>query len=104
MSYVAEVIFATSGLILCEYKLTMSVLYQTLSRRLSCIFQDSPEDWGNESTRMREVYCRAIFTIAATAAYDGRTGLFFERQHPRMSPVQVDITWPALRHILQAKK
>lgn len=53
---------------------------------------------------MREVYCRAIFTIAATAAYDGRTGLFFERQHPRMSPVQVDITWPALRHILQAKK
>ena len=73
-------------------------MYQALSRRLSCIFQDSPEDWANESSRMREVYRRAIFTIAATAAYDGRTGLFFERQHPRMSLVQVDITWPVETH------
>lgn len=73
-------------------------MYQALSRRLRCIFQDSPEDWANESSRMREVYRRAVFTIAATAAYDGRTGLFFERQHPRMSLVQVDITWPVETH------
>ena len=73
----------------------MRFLYQTLSRQLSCIFQDSPEDWSNESSRMREVYRCAVFTIAATAAHDRRTGLFFDRQNPRMSLVQVEITWPA---------
>ncbi|KAF3006924.1 hypothetical protein E8E13_011266 [Curvularia kusanoi] len=60
-----------------------------------CIFQDSEEDWSRESNCMQDVYSRGSFTIAATAAHDGREGLFFDRLNPRMGPVQIEITWRA---------
>lgn len=44
---------------------------------------------------MREVYSHAHFTIAATAARDGRDGLFCARENPRLAPVQVFVSWKA---------
>jgi hypothetical protein len=44
-----------------------------------CIIQDSFEDWAKESTSMGDVYKNALCNIAATAAPDGRTGCFLER-------------------------
>jgi hypothetical protein len=41
-----------------------------------CIIQDDPDDWRKEAGQMRNVYCNAVFCIAATAAIDGSTGLF----------------------------
>ena len=42
-----------------------------------CIIQDSTEDWSKESLSMKSVYYFSYLNIAATAAYDGREGLFF---------------------------
>lgn len=44
-----------------------------------CIIQDSHEDWEEESTLRAGVYGSATLNIAATAAVDGRDGLFFNR-------------------------
>lgn len=44
-----------------------------------CIIQDSREDWARESSAMGDVYKNALCNIAATAAPDGRTGCFLER-------------------------
>lgn len=61
----------------------------------SCIFQDNVDDWARESGLMKDVYSHAQFTIAATAAENGREGLFFERKYPRLAPVQVVVSWKA---------
>lgn len=55
--------------------------YQYLWIDSLCIIQDSKEDWLHEADSMREVYRNAKFTIAATAAWDSREGLF-RNQHP----------------------
>jgi hypothetical protein len=46
-----------------------------------CIIQDSDfgEDWVKESSTMGDVYKNALCNIAATAAPDGDTGCFLER-------------------------
>ncbi|KAH9211719.1 heterokaryon incompatibility protein-domain-containing protein, partial [Leptodontidium sp. 2 PMI_412] len=44
-----------------------------------CIIQGSQEDWARESSVMGDVYKNALCNIAATAAPDGRTGCFLER-------------------------
>jgi hypothetical protein len=44
-----------------------------------CIIQDSKEDWLKESVIMGDIYQHAYCNIAATAAPDGRTGCFLER-------------------------
>jgi hypothetical protein len=44
-----------------------------------CIIQDSPEDWAKESSSMGNIYKNGLCNIAATAANDGQTGLFFQR-------------------------
>jgi hypothetical protein len=44
-----------------------------------CIIQDSEDDWHYESSRMGDVYKNSFCNISATAAEDGRMGLFFER-------------------------
>jgi hypothetical protein len=41
---------------------------------------------------MRDVYSNAAFCIAATAAKDGNTGLFFDRDMGVMAPVKVELS------------
>jgi hypothetical protein len=44
-----------------------------------CIIQDARNDWTKEFAHMMSVYAGAFCNIAATAAPDARTGLFFDR-------------------------
>jgi hypothetical protein len=47
-----------------------------------CIIQDSIEDWAAESSRMGDIYAGGLCNLAATAATaapDGRTGCFVNR-------------------------
>ena len=44
-----------------------------------CIIQDSKDDWAKESSVMGSVYQNGFCNIAATAAPDGGTGCFMER-------------------------
>lgn len=44
-----------------------------------CITQDDGEDWAREASMMAGIYENAWLTIAATAAVDGRQGLFTDR-------------------------
>jgi hypothetical protein len=44
-----------------------------------CIIQDSIKDWDKESSAMGDVYKNALCNIAATAAPNGHTGCFLER-------------------------
>jgi Heterokaryon incompatibility protein (HET) len=71
-----------------------------LSRRLNnrflwidslCIIQDSKEDWLKESVVMGDIYKHALCNIAATAAPDGRTGCFLERNPLLAQPCRVHI-------------
>ena len=41
-----------------------------------CIIQDSPEDWKRESVTMRDIYGNSSLTIVASAAWNGKEGLF----------------------------
>jgi hypothetical protein len=45
-----------------------------------CIVQDDPDDWIKEATTMGDIYQRAYFTIAASAAADGDEGCFIDRR------------------------
>ncbi|ORY11308.1 heterokaryon incompatibility protein-domain-containing protein [Clohesyomyces aquaticus] len=63
-----------------------------------CIFQDDPDDWRRESSRMRDVYRNAAFCIAATAAKNGDVGLFFDRDPQLFGPIPMDLTWPEYEH------
>ncbi|ROW00770.1 hypothetical protein VMCG_06567 [Cytospora schulzeri] len=46
-----------------------------------CIIQDDGEDWAREASKMADIYENAWLTIAATAAVDGRQGLFKNRMN-----------------------
>lgn len=46
-----------------------------------------------EANRMRDVYSKAEFCIAATAAHSGDVGLFFDRDIQELTPITVEITW-----------
>lgn len=56
-----------------------------------CIIQDSPTDWEKESEMMRDVYKNAFCNITATAAPDGRSGCFFERDLVLSQSLRVEI-------------
>ncbi|KAK5685810.1 hypothetical protein LTS10_001923 [Elasticomyces elasticus] len=58
-----------------------------------CIVQDSDEDWRHEASRMGEVYRGSYCNIAATAAKDGRDGLFTRRTLLDVEPCQVKPSW-----------
>lgn len=58
-----------------------------------CIFQDDPDDWSIEASRMSAVYSKAACTIAATAAKDSDGGLFFKRNPRLQRPLLVKATW-----------
>ncbi|CAI9634103.1 unnamed protein product [Alternaria burnsii] len=58
-----------------------------------CIFQDDLHDWAAEASRMRNIYSKADFCIAATAAESGDVGLFFDRDSELLTPVMVEATW-----------
>jgi len=45
---------------------------------------------------MREVYSKAAFCIAATAAQSGDTGLFFDRDVQQLTPIKVEVTRSSL--------
>ena len=44
-----------------------------------CIIQDSEDDWFSESSRMRDIYQGAIFTIAAEVGSSSVSGCFVKR-------------------------
>lgn len=50
-----------------------------------CIVQDDSQDWAREASEMASVYENAWLTLAATAAPDGRHGLFTDRQGEEVS-------------------
>ncbi|KAH6881401.1 heterokaryon incompatibility protein-domain-containing protein [Alternaria rosae] len=54
-----------------------------------CIVQDDPQDWQTEASRMHNVYSRAACCIAATAAKNSHSGLFFHRDPQGLLPVRV---------------
>ena len=55
-----------------------------------CTMQNSPEDWAQEASRMRDVYRGAVVTIAAASASKTSDGLFRERPKP---PSYVWLDW-----------
>lgn len=68
-------------------------LYKLLSADIySCIMQDSAEDWTHKARLVAKVYGSTVFTIAATAAQDGRPGLFHARDPTSVPPVQSHFT------------
>ncbi|CAH0057625.1 unnamed protein product [Clonostachys solani] len=58
-----------------------------------CILQDSLDDWDREAAVMSDVYLNATINIAATAASDGREGLFNDRDSLKTAPFQVYVDW-----------
>jgi hypothetical protein len=58
-----------------------------------CIMQDSEDDWRREAASMKNIYMKATLNIAATAASDGREGLFYERDPISIVPHTVEIAW-----------
>lgn len=58
-----------------------------------CIVQDDLRDWAAEASRMRDVYSKAEFCIAATAAKSGDVGLFLDRDIEQLTPVMIEATW-----------
>ena len=58
-----------------------------------CIIQDSNEDWDRESVTMCDIYKNAAFTIVASAARNGKEGLFRPQDplsnHPCLLGVRV---------------
>jgi hypothetical protein len=72
----------------------------TITRRLEipflwidslCIIQDSKDDWARESSMMATVYQNSYCNIAATAAPDGSTGCFMERNPFLAQPCRVSV-------------
>ncbi|KAG9193796.1 hypothetical protein G6011_03831 [Alternaria panax] len=57
-----------------------------------CIIQDDTADWQTEAAHMQDVYSQAICCIAATAAKDSATGLFFDRDPHDLTPIRVETT------------
>lgn len=64
---------------------------QSLTKQ-RCIFQDDLQDWATEASRMRDVFSKADFCIAATGAESGDVGLFFDRDFEQLTPVVVEST------------
>ena len=58
-----------------------------------CIFQDSVSDRQQESGAMSSVYGGVICNIAASAAKDGRAGMFRERNPDLVRPCQISTLW-----------
>ena len=54
-----------------------------------CIIQDSRGDWLQQASVMGEIYRGAICNIGATAAEDGRAGLFWQRNSTYLEPLRV---------------
>lgn len=56
-----------------------------------CIIQDDEDDWRQESGLMGEVYGNSTLNIAATAAPDGRSGLFPSRSPLPLQNCQIKV-------------
>jgi hypothetical protein len=56
-----------------------------------CIIQNDPADWEQESSRMAEVYQKAILTLVATKSIDDDGGLF-SNLRPQFEPHQLHLT------------
>jgi hypothetical protein len=83
----ADLLSWTAGIDIIELPKTFQDAI-AITRRLSvrylwidslCIIQDSTEDWNNESSSMGDIYMNCFCNIAATGAFDGRTGCFVDR-------------------------
>lgn len=58
-----------------------------------CILQDSTEDWAQEAGMMGNVYQNCFINIAATAAQNSDSGLFFDRRKRDAERLEVEIDW-----------
>jgi hypothetical protein len=58
-----------------------------------CIFQDSVDDWRNESAMMGNIYWNGLCNIAATGSANGNGGLHFERPGTFNMPCLVETSW-----------
>ena len=58
-----------------------------------CIMQDTVEDWQNQAPQMGQIYHNSWCNLAATAAKDGRDGLFrfLDRRPQTLEPLFVDV-------------
>lgn len=59
-----------------------------------CIMQSNTQDWQTESLRMADVYKGAVCNLAASAAKDGREGLYSPRSDATTVPCKIEITQP----------
>lgn len=62
-----------------------------------CIFQDDLRDWHEEAAAMCDVYSNALCNLAATGAYNGSVGMFFERDPTAGCPFWVNADWDISR-------
>jgi hypothetical protein len=59
-----------------------------------CIFQDSRDDWLDQSSQMSSIYENSVCTFAAIASYNSQGGLFRDRLPGLDEPLIVHPTWP----------
>ena len=55
------------------------------------IIQDPKFFWENKFAPMSEIYTNGVINLAATAAPDGMSGLFFERDPRIVAPLRLDL-------------
>jgi hypothetical protein len=65
-----------------------------------CIIQEDIPDWARESAQMASVYSQSRVNIAASAAPDGRTGLFLDRNPKLLAPLELKVKWNANPRII----
>ncbi|KAH8799041.1 heterokaryon incompatibility protein-domain-containing protein [Xylogone sp. PMI_703] len=59
-----------------------------------CIFQDSRDDWLDQSSQMSSIYENSLCTLAATASCSSQGGLFRHRLPELGEPLVVKPKWP----------
>jgi hypothetical protein len=64
-----------------------------------CIVQDDSADWESESASMSTIYGNSYLTIAASAAPNPETGMFFKVREDVIGPFIVGTTLPGGRHV-----
>ncbi|KAH8628492.1 hypothetical protein IG631_15749 [Alternaria alternata] len=77
----------------CLPKTFQDAIAVTRMFQIRCIFQDDLHDWATEASRMRDIYSKSDFCIAATGAESGDVGLFFDRDVEQLTPFMVEVTW-----------
>jgi len=78
-------------------KLVNELGYQFLWIDSLCIYQDSEQDWLEESTRMSDVYSNSALNIAAGAAADSDGGLYSRRNSLTLATLSTSFSCPCTK-------